>query len=187
MIRSTLHSRRLHADASVIYNNPHLFNEIERTWAFWVLSSQSFGSIIDNSWGYDRKRNITSLKIHNKRINFTEIYAQRLQNLQIECADALYIIQSREGLDSFLYVDPPYPNSNCGHYNGFTVANFETLLRLLSGIQGKFLLSSYPLPVLEEYKIKYKWHQRMIEQGISVNKGYGTKKKIEVLTANYEI
>lgn len=186
MIRSTLHSRRLHADASVIYNHPHMFNEIKRAWAIWVLAAQSFSSIIDGTWGYDRKDNSTSQKITNKRNAFTEDVAIRLQNVQIECSDALYIIQSRDAAGSFFYCDPPYPNSNCGHYDGFTVNDFTSLLKLLSGIKGKFLLSSYPLSELEQYRKKYKWHQKSIEQRVSVNKGYG-KKKVEVLTANYPI
>ncbi|MEQ1678846.1 MAG: DNA adenine methylase, partial [Chitinophagaceae bacterium] len=147
MIRSSLHSRRLHADASAIYNHPHLFDEIKRAWAVWVLTSQTFSSILDGTFGYDKKGNTTSLKIANKRASFTEVYTQRLQNVQIECADALYIIQSRDTVDSFFYVDPPYPNSNCGHYSGYTVDMFESLLKSLSNVEGKFLLSSYPLPV----------------------------------------
>lgn len=186
-IRTTLHSRRLHADASVVYNNPHLFNEIDRAWAFWVLSAQSFSSLIDGSWGYDKKKNTTSLKISNKRESFTEEYAQRLQNVQLECADALYIIQSRDTKDSFFYCDPPYPNSNCGHYDGFSVKDFVSLLEVLSKVQGKFLLSSYPLPELDAFVKRYKWQQRTIEQGVTVNKGYTGKRKIEVLTANYKI
>lgn len=186
MVRSSLHSRRLHADASAIYNHPHLFDEIKRAWAVWVLTSQSFSSIIDNSFGYDKKENTTSVKVTNKRNSFTEEYTQRLQNVQLECADAMYIINSRDTDDSFFYVDPPYPNSNCGHYSGYTVEMFEALLKVLAKIEGKFLLSSYPLPVLEQYRQKYKWHQRSVEQRVSVNKGAG-KKKTEVLTANYPI
>ncbi|MDA4182713.1 hypothetical protein NY815_03180, partial [Escherichia coli] len=36
MIRITLHSRSLHSDALVIYNNPHLFDRLQRAWAVWV-------------------------------------------------------------------------------------------------------------------------------------------------------
>src|SRR5690606_9274821 len=39
MIGVTLHSRRLHKDASVIYNNPHLFSEVKRAWAVWMQST----------------------------------------------------------------------------------------------------------------------------------------------------
>ncbi len=187
MIRVTLHSRRLHADASVVYNNPHLFDEVKRAWAWWVLSAQSFSSIIDGSWGYDKKSNTTTQKISNKRAEFTEEYAQRLQNVQLECADALYIIKSRDTVDSFFYTDPPYFNSNCGHYDGYSEGDFVSLLELKSNLQGKFLLSSYDSPILQEFVAKNGWYQIKIEQSVSVNKGYTGKKKTEVLTANYLI
>jgi DNA adenine methylase len=187
MIRATLHSRRLHTDASVVYSNPHLFNEVKRAWAVWVLSSQSFSSIIDGTWGYDKKEGTTTQKINNKRNLFTEELAERLQNVQLECADALYIIQSRDTVDSFFYCDPPYFNSNCGHYDGYTIQDFELLLKQLSNMKGKFLLSSYPSDLLIEYAEKKGWQMRTLEQRISVNKGYGNKKKVEVLTSNYEI
>jgi DNA adenine methylase len=186
MVRSTLHSRRMHEDASAIYNHPHLFDEVKRAWAVWVLTSQTFSSIIDGTFGYDKKSNTTSLKIANKRENFTEELAARLQNVQLECADALYIIKSRDTKDSFFYIDPPYPNSNCGHYSGYSVAMFEELLKVLCTIEGKFLLSSYPIDVLEKYKKKNGWFQTYVEQKVSVNKGSG-KTKIEVLTANFNI
>ena len=186
-IRSTLHSRRLHADASTVYNNPHLFDEVKRAWAVWVLTSQTFSSIITGTWGFDKSSNTTTQKISNKREQFTEDLAIRLQNVQLECADALYIIQSRDTAESFFYCDPPYFNSNCAHYDGYTLEDFESLLKILSGINGKFLLSSYPSDVLQKYAKKNGWYMRTVEQGISVNKGYSGKKKIEVMTANYAI
>jgi DNA adenine methylase len=91
------------------------------------------------------------------------------------------------GKDSFFYSDPPYFNSNCGHYDGYSREDFDALLRLKSRLQGKFLLSSYDSDLLQQYVKEYGWHQVKIEQGVSVNKGYGGKKKIEVLTANYPI
>jgi DNA adenine methylase len=54
-------------------------------------------------------------------------------------------------------------------------------------IQGKFLLSSYPSPVLMKYAKEYGWKMRTIDQAVSVNKGYSGKRKTEVLTANYPI
>jgi DNA adenine methylase len=69
-IRITLHSRDLYRKASTIYNNPDMFSELKRAWALWTLSSQSFASIIDGSWGYDKTKNTTSKKICNKREGF---------------------------------------------------------------------------------------------------------------------
>jgi DNA adenine methylase len=185
-VRISLHSRRLHKDAQVINENPHMFDPIKRAWAVWVLAAQSFSSMLDGSWGYDVQKGTTSKKIANKRESFSEDYAIRLQNVQIECTDAIRIITSRDSVDSFIYCDPPYYNSNCGHYDGYSRDDFENLLKKLSTIEGKFLLSSYPSDVLKEYTQKYGWSNKSIEQRVSVNKGAG-KKKIEMLTWNYKL
>jgi len=188
LVRVTLHSRREHDDAWVIYNKPHLFDEVRRAWAIWVLSTQSFASSLDGSFGYDKTDKTTTLKIANKREQFAEQLALRLQSTQIECADALYILQSRDTKDSFFYLDPPYYNSAMGHYDGYTEADFEALLKAVSGIKGKFLLSSYRSDLLAKYVAKNKWQQWCIEQTVSVNpKSAYKKKKVEVLTANYPI
>ena len=187
-IRITLHSRDLHRKASVIYNNPELFNEIKRAWAVWILSTQSFSAQLDSSFGYDRTTNTTTKKVINNRDRFTEHMAYRLQNCQVECADALYIIQSRDSAHSFFYCDPPYFNSDCGHYDGYSEQDFENLLKCLSAIKGKFLLSSYPSPLLLKYTKAHAWNMWSVEKGVSVNikSGY-LKRKVEVLTANYPI
>ena len=188
-IRISLHSRDLHRKANVIYSNPDMFSEIKRAWAVWVMATQSFASMLDGSWGYDRSKNSTTLKVSNKRASFTEEYAIRLQNVQIECTDALRIIESRDSKDAFFYCDPPYYNSDCGHYDGYSIDDFETLLKLLSRIKGKFLLSSYPSPVLRDYAGRKGWFQHKIEQTVSIaaNNPKPRKTKTEVLTANYPL
>jgi DNA adenine methylase len=189
-IRITLHSRRTFDDASAIYNRPHLFSEIERAWAVWCLASQGFAGLMDGSWGYDITKNTTTKKITNKRTGFTEEYAIRLQNVQIECTDALRIIRARDSKASFFYCDPPYVGSDCGHYDGYSQQDFDNLLKLLASLKGKFLLSSYRNNSLNEFKTKYGWHQVEIEQKVSVannNSKKGQKPKIEVLTANYPL
>jgi DNA adenine methylase len=185
-IAITLHSRMQHKDAGVIYNNPHLFNSLDRAWAVWVLASQSFASMIDGTWGYDKSKNTTTKKIINKGVQFTEEYAIRLQNVQLECTDALYIIRSRDNKQAFHYCDPPYYNSDCGHYGGYSIHDFEALLKVLAEVEGKFLLSSYPSELLSKYMKRYGWYQKQVTSQVSVNKGKG-KLKVECMTANYEI
>ncbi|PCH69424.1 MAG: methyltransferase [Bacteroidales bacterium] len=189
LIRISLHSRSLHKDASVVNENPHMFTREQRAWAVWILATQSFASMLDGSWGYDKSKGTTSRKINNKREDFTEKYAIRLQNVQIECTDALRIINSRDHKEAFFYCDPPYYNSDCGHYDGYSIEDFEALLKLLSNIEGKFLLSSYPSEVLSKYANENDWYQKEIHQSVSIanNTGKPQKKKIEMLTANYDL
>lgn len=187
-IRISLHSRDLHRKASVIYNHPDMFSEIKRAWAVWVLSSQSFSAQLDSSWGFDLSKNTTTKKIINNRDRFTEDMAIRLQDVQLEAADALYVIKSRDTQGSFFYCDPPYFNSDCGHYDGYSEQDFENLLKLLSDIKGKFLLSSYPSPLLMSYAKANGWNTWSLETGVTVNNKSGyLKRKVEVLTANYPI
>jgi len=188
-VKISLHSRDLHRKAKVIYNNPDMFSEIKRAWAVWVLATQSFSSMLDGSFGYDIQKGTTSLKIKNKRDSFTEDYAIRLQDVQIECTDAIRIIESRDRPDSFFYCDPPYFNSDCGHYDGYTEMDFENLLKVLSKIKGKFLLSSYPSDVLKRYTKEFGWNTITVEQKVSVanRSKKPPKSKTEVLTANYLI
>ena len=188
MIRRTLHCRNSFRQAEIIYHNPDLFDEVRRAWAVWVICAQAFSAKMDGPFGFDKTDNTTSKRIANKRENFTEEYARRLEKVQIENADALYIIQSRDYEGAFFYCDPPYVGSNCGHYKGYTEADYEALLRLLSSIKGKFLLSSYPTDILDHFIKQQGWNSIRKELFVTVNaKGGNPKRKTEVLTANYPL
>ena len=187
-VRISLHSRDIHRKASVIYKNPDMFNEVKRAWAVWVLATQSFSAMLDGSFGFDVTEGRTAKVIANRRERFTEDYAIRLQGVTLECADALYIIKSRDAQTSLFYCDPPYFNSDCGHYDGYTKEDFEMLLKVLSGIKGKFLLSSYDSDLLASFVSEFGWFQRRKEMDVSVNaKGKTGKRKVEVLTANFPL
>ncbi len=184
-IRISLHSRDLHRKAWTIYNNPDMFSKLKRAWAVWILSAQGFGGQLSNTWGRDKTQNKTVKVIRNKRNGFTEDYAIRLQDVSLESRDAIKIIKTTDFKDAFFYCDPPYYNADMGHYDGYTIEDFEMLLETLSNIEGKFLLSSYPSDILTKYIKDKKWSSFGVKMHVAVsNKG---KKKIEVLTANYPI
>jgi len=73
-----------------------------------------------------------------------------------------------------------------GHYDGYSLQDFEDLLKLLSEIKGKFLLSSYPSEILNKWTKQQKWNTYTVEGKVSVNAKSGyLKRKVEVLTSNY--
>ena len=187
-IKISLHSRDLHRKAKVIYNNPDMFSELKRAWAFWLLANQSYSSDLNGGWSYDNQTGKSAKRAANKHDGFTEDYAIRLQGAQIECCDAIRIINSRDEQDAFFYLDPPYYNANMGHYDGYTIEDFELLLKTLSRIEGKFLLSSYPSDILSGYIKQNDWHSKEIAGGVNTHARAAKRKaKVEVLTANYEI
>lgn len=116
-------------------------------------------------------------------MTFDKSFKERLNVVQIECNDALKVIKSRDRVDTFFYIDPPYVNTNCGHYAGYTEHDYEMLLQILSKLKGKFLLSSFPTKLLDKYTKQFGWHQIEFDKSKSASK-YRSR-KIEVLTANY--
>ncbi|MVT07685.1 DNA adenine methylase [Chitinophaga tropicalis] len=188
LVTTTLHSREEHQHAWIIYSYPKLFDEVKRAWAVWVLSMQGFSGQLNSTWGYDVTDNTTSKKNIVSRHEFTRQYARRLEGVQLENANALYIIKSRDHADAFFYCDPPYFNSHLGHYKGYSKEDFIQLLEALQAIKGKFLLSSYPSKVLEEFVSRNGWQQQQFEQLVTVNiKNGNPKSKTEVLTSNYPL
>ena len=186
-VEISLHSRKLHHQAEVVYANPDMFSKTKRAWAVWVLANSSYGAKLDGSFGFDRKGSI-SKRLNHKRDSFDVDYAIRLQNTTIECCDALRIIRTYNTENTFFYCDPPYAGSDQGHYDGYTQEDFERLLDMLSKVEGKFLLSSYRNTSLTEYINKHKWESVEISMNLSMaSKFKKNKKKVEVLTANYPI
>jgi DNA adenine methylase len=187
-IKISLHSRKQHHHAEVIYANPEMFDRVKRAWAVWMLANISYGCKLNGSFGYDRT-GISSKKMANKRSSFNVDYAIRLQQVQIECCDALRIIHSRDTPKTFFYLDPPYVGTEMGHYDGYTQTDFDALLELLKGIRGKFLLSSFRNKALTDFARKNGWHSVELRLASAMTHGGGrtVRDKVEVLTANYPI
>ncbi len=178
-VECTLHSEFQHRQAKDIYSDPLRHKDVLRAWAVWMLSKQSIYSILTNSWRVEIDRNSAKQFQWSKEC-FTFAYARRLEATSIFSRDALSVIRATDTPTTFHYLDPPYFNSDCGHYKGYSEQDFRNLLDLISKIEGKFLLSSYPSSILSEYVEAQNW--RTIEVEMPRVAG-GTK--TEVLTMNY--
>lgn len=188
-IDATLHSRETYKKAMIIYDCPWLFADdpVIRAWAFFVATNQGFSCQI-GTWGYDRDKRAKT--IQNRIDRFQEELSERMRYTQIENNKAHKVIESRDTPDTFVYADPPYVDSDQGHYGGYTHEHYRRDLNALVGMQGKFLLSSYPSDLLNQYVIKHNLYQIEIEKPLSAGNGAVVakrSKKIEVLTANYDL
>lgn len=186
-IQSTLHSRDIYKQALVIYQLPWLFDRTVRAWAFWVVTNQGFATKI-GTWGYDRSKRAHT--IANKIEAFKEELAERMKYTQIENNQAEKVIRSRDTPQTFAYLDPPYIDTDQGHYGGYTEAHFRRDLQAAADMEGKFLLSTYPSDILSEFTDKYGWHTVSHSKQLSASNGAKTekrKRKEEVLTANYPL
>lgn len=187
-VEATLFSRASYSVALSMYRMPHLFDKLQLAWAFYVATNMGFASRI-SSWGFDKygKRAKTFL---NKKMSFDTKVIERLKTTQVEHNDANRILELYDSPEAFFYIDPPYINTQQGHYGGFSREDYLKLLKSLTKLKGKFVLSSYPTDELDLYIKEFGWDSLSFDKSLSAIKGIEGKKrrrKVEMLTANYPI
>lgn len=183
-IKATMHSRASHFKAGQIIKGRIEATDLERAWAVYVSIQQGYANKFDDTFGYIKEKGNRHLSLsrvwRNKRTEFNQ-YQSRLQDVQIDCQDALKVIRLYDSDSTLFYCDPPYYNSDCGHYKGYTEDNYKELIDLLLTIKGKFILSSYPNRVIDSKQWIYR---NDIVQHRAVNAAKGAT-KIETIITNY--
>lgn len=189
-IQRTLHSEAQYRKAVEIYNGQVAADNLTKAVATWMVFNQSWNSSARAGWKFDMGTggsHIAKTLAHARR-NFCPWLQKRLQYVQISCRDALQVIAERDSVDTFFYLDPPYPDANQGHYAGYGWEELEKLLKILAAIKGKFMLSNYPSSMISIFAQKYGWNVRQIslkkDSCLSIDPD---AKKTEILVMNYEI
>lgn len=167
-VQSTLHSRSMHEHCWYIYNHPQYFSQVDRAWALWVLSKLGFGGQLSSSFGFDKAKNTVVKKLFYAKEAFDLSLKERIEATTIESDDALKIIKRYDTENAFHFVDPPYINSNMGHYSGmFNEDNLKSLLELLGAVKGKFMLTMFPHDLIKLYVDRFGWKIVEIERNIT--------------------
>ena len=183
-LEASLHSRDQHTHAKHIMTHPQFFTPVQRAWAVWIGSKLGFASMLDGTFGYDRS-GTTTLKLFNAKDQFTEVICQRLSKVIIESENGLNVIQRYDCPEAFHFVDPPYVNSDCGHYIGmFNEQHLHELLSVLSKVEGKFMLTMFPYNMIQEFVDNCGWKIHTIERQITASKE-SRRRQEEWMVTNY--
>ncbi len=184
MIRRTLHAESAYLESKMIIKNPEGHTPLKRAWAFWCQTALTFSHTVCGGFAFSKGH--TARSTANRRRAFTRELAERLEEVQIFCRDAMDIIAKFDAKDTFFYFDPPYANSDCGHYKAGKDV-FYDLLMILPDLKGRWLLSSYPDPQIDALRdipgIRYKDFDKPLSVSGKSNAG---KRKVECLTWNYQ-
>ena len=187
-ISNTLHSRNQHAHAWYIYNNPDYFSNIQRAWAVFILSKLGFAGQLSGSFGFDKSEGRHSRKMRLAVEVFTQELKLLLQHSTIECDDAFTIIKRYDCPHAWHFIDPPYVDSNMGHYSGmFNEQCLMDLLELCSNLQGKFMLTMYPNEAIQQYAVNNNWIIHKVERQISACRAESRRRQEEWMVCNYTI
>lgn len=180
----TPHSESEHQKAKTICQGKIEADNITKAWAYFINIQQSFSNTLNAGW---RRTKNTPAKnqaaVWKNQVDRLYDLFDRFSEVSICCDDALKVINQRDSENTFFYCDPPYPNFNQGHYDGYTIKDFQELVDLLATIKGKFLLSNYNQP---EILFPDNWQKVEIEATCSAT-NKNNNKRTEVLWANYKL
>jgi len=127
---------------------PH--NEpVDRAWAWMVNVNMGYFNKIGSGFGgakriEHRNHAETWYKRIDELLIFSDAIRERLHNTSIQNIDALACIEKYDSPGNLFYCDPPYINTDQGHYKGYTEADHIRLLDCLTSIKSSFVLSGYP-------------------------------------------
>ncbi len=184
-IQATLHAEEAKIQSKNILIDIEHHSDLDVAWAFWAQNALSFSHKVFGGFAFAKSPIATTTA--NRIDQFTDAICNRLRHVQVFSRDAIDVIEKFDGEDTFYYLDPPYANSDCGHYTkGKNV--FYDLLEAIPKLKGKWLLSSYMTPEVEALRRNPGIYTRDISQTISASGGKSTRKgKVECLTCNYQI
>jgi len=155
------------ARTEALGEHPPTEDAVELARRFYTRAIQCRGGptvVGSTGWRWERTGNR-----HKPLIaNWNETYhlwaiADRLKQVQIECDEALTVIQRFDWPSTVFYVDPPYPASTRKRWSTtayryeMTDQQHEELAALLHEIEGMAIVSSYPCALYE--RLYHDWHQ----------------------------
>lgn len=189
-IQNTLHSEFQYYQAEKIYSGQISADDIDKAVATWLVFNQSWNASARAGWKFDQGSggSHTGIVLAHARRNFCQWLRKRLQYVQISCRDALQVIRDRDSVDTFFYLDPPYPGTNQGHYAGYSWEDLESLLTILQSVKGKFALSNYPSSMISKFSAVNNWQlKETVLKKDSNMASVKDSQKIEILLMNYQI
>jgi DNA adenine methylase len=145
-IQATLYSQSDHRRAIAICKNPEGYTDLEKAWAYYLNINTSFAKKLNSGWGTGVYGGNLSYGFLNKKLNLPSILG-RLKNVHVACEDAIRCISRWDSPQTLFYCDPPYPNTDLGHYKGYSIEDWQALCNTLDNIQGSYVLSNYPQPI----------------------------------------
>lgn len=192
-IDQTLLSRYDFLEAKKILKkwNSSLINKpgrIDAAWATWFIFNFSNNNKLGGGLKFfNATCGAMPDILNNKKHRFTEHLVERLKHATIENREAIKVLKSRNTVNAFHSIDPPYLGANQGHYSGY---EDNDLIDLLDWCQteckGKFLLHNYNSKILTDYIEKNNWHKKEIITNRT--SPYKTEiKNCEVMVYNYDL
>lgn len=170
------------------FNRPYCGTNIEKAVRFFVKCCQSYGG---------QGRTFQPMAVCRTRRGINENASswlsavdklpelhRRLRTVAVLNDDAYQVIRRLDSKTTLFYVDPPYlPSTRTSsevYKHEMSQTQHELLLKLLSNIQGYFVLSGYPSDLYD----KYGWHRTDFDAPNNSASGETKRRMVESVWRN---
>jgi DNA adenine methylase len=147
LIDETLYSEADYHKAKNILKHSQDHTELMIAWALYVQANMSSANIIFGGWGTTVISANHAAAWNRRKATLPEAL-ERLSKIAISCGDALDCIRRWDSPQTLFYLDPPYPGTYQGHYEGYSIGDYQRLCDTLDSIQGSYILSNYASDVV---------------------------------------
>jgi DNA adenine methylase len=156
LVEATLYSQADYRKADEILKNHQDYNDLEKAWAYYVCINMGYAHQLHSGWGISTINSNCAATWNIRKRNLPKAL-ERIKSVHIACEDALRFIQRWDSPQTLFYCDPPYVNTNQGHYEGYSIQDYRNLCDLLNRITGSYVLSGYPQEIEPEcdYKVEF--------------------------------
>jgi DNA adenine methylase len=118
-----------------------------------------------------------------------KVYREHFDKITfVENEDFQLVVEKYDSPTSYFYMDPPYfKTENYYSNHDFDTSDHERLSICLKKIQGKFGLSYYDFPKLNEWfpKDVYRWESKNFKKAAAAKKDGTQNEGTELLIMNY--
>jgi DNA adenine methylase len=163
-----------------IRDSPIPKDDLDRFYKFFYVHFHSYGAS-RKTYGYKK----LEPKCFDKYLGFSK----RMQNTKIFNDDYGKVIKKFDSPNTFIYLDPPYPNEWPGHTGtkAWGEKQVNELHAVLSACKGKWLLSINNLDWIRKIFNDFNVHKIMVPRKFKGAAKGGLAEKYELLISNYEI
>lgn len=190
-LRATCYSEKVYHKAKVYYKHyskkyPTTLKESVRfAWAVYYMCNGTYAAGILKGFAFASQSN-HARTFYRRIASFNpNALVERLRHITIFNRDAVKLYHMTNKTDTLFYADPPYFNSDCGHYAGYSLKDFTDLLDGFTKCKGYFVLSCYDSDIINEYIINYSWFVKKMDMHLNVRTPNKTR-KTECIVANYD-
>jgi len=158
-------------------------DSVDRARCFFTMVRQSINNKPNpniSDWSFRRITNNTSKWVN--AIDNLHAVADRLKTIQIECDDAIKVIQRYDTPETLFYVDPPYVHSTRTSSKDYAIELEDSyhveLATVLNNVKGKVALSGYNSGLYNDLYANWYKVERDVKAGVG-------SKRTEVLYRNF--